>query len=350
MLANTRRESIEIMSPVNSFATLEAAITAGADSVYFGVGEMNMRSSDQVSFSLDDLPEIAAICEKHGVKSYMTLNIIIYDDEIERMKTLVNKAKESKISAIIACDHSVLLYCKEVGMPLHISTQANISNIVEVEYYSSFADTMVLGRELTLEQIKYITEEIEKRQIRGPAGNLVRVELFVHGAFCMAIAGRCYFSLHSSNSAANRGECKGPCQRRYIATDVVNGNEILVDNDYLLAAKNLCTIDFIDKIIEAGVSVFKIEGRTRQIDYIQTTTKCYKEAADSYFDGNYTEEKIEIWKSELSKEANVGFWGGYYLGKEINMRDRSLNLENLRSRKKNNPDYSIKFSYNYKIS
>jgi putative protease len=312
-----KRSFIEIMSPVGSFEALGAAIEAGADSVYFGVGEMNMRAAMKVSFSEDDLPKIAEICQQHEVKSYLALNIIIYDDELAAMEGLVDKAKASNISAIIACDHSVLEYCREIGMPVHISTQANISNIREVEYYSRFADTMVLGRELSLEQLANIAAKIKKRQIKGPAGNLVRIEVFVHGYFCMAISGKCYLSLQTYNSPANRGECKVPCKRKYVATDAKNGAELMIDNDYILSAKDLCTIDFVDKLIEAGISVFKIEGRKKGADYVYTATKCYKEAVDAYFDGTYTQEKINDWKIELSTVFNRGFWSGYYLGEKI---------------------------------
>lgn len=323
MEQSPQRSSIEIMSPVGSFEALEAAIKAGADSVYFGVGEMNMRAAMKVSFSQEDLPKIAAECKRHGVKSYLALNIIIYDDELAEMKSLVDKAKASGITAIIACDHSVLLYCEKVGMEVHISTQANVSNIEEVEYYSRFSDTMVLGRELNLEQIGNIARKIQERQIKGPTGNLVRIEIFVHGYFCMAISGKCYVSLQKYNAPANRGECKVPCKRKYILKDAKDGTELMIDNEHILSAKDLCTIDFVDKIIEAGVSVFKIEGRKKGADYVYTTTKCYKDAVDAYFDGTYTSEKVNNWKIELSTVFNRGFWSGYYLGRKIEEEERS---------------------------
>lgn len=312
-----RNSQLEIMSPVGSFEALNAAVEAGADSVYFGVGNLNMRSSMNVSFVEGDLKKIAEICRQKNVKTYLTLNAILYNEDIRNAQDLVIKAKENGISAIIACDPAIMSYCRKVGIPVHISTQTNVTNIETIEYYSLFSDTMVLGRELSLKQIAEITRQIQDRQIKGPSGNLVRIEIFVHGYFCMAVSGKCYLSLNLYNSSANRGECKVPCQRRYLVTDQQNGKELLVDNEFIFSAKDLCTIDFIDQIIESGASVLKIEGRKKGADYVYTTTKCYREAADAYLNGTYTREKAIQLKQELATVFNRGFWSGYYLGKEV---------------------------------
>jgi len=311
------KSHIEIMSPAGSFEAIDAAIKAGAGSVYFGVGQMNMRAAMKVSFSVEDLPAIAEKCQENGLKSYLALNIVIYDEELEGAKQLVDKAKDCNISAIIASDHAIINYCFNVGVNVHISTQANISNIEEVAYFAKFANAMVLGRELSLEQISNIVKKIKGRGIKGPSGDLVRIEIFIHGYFCMAISGKCYLSLDSYNSSANRGECVAPCQRKYIVKDATDGTELLIDNENIMSAKDLCTIDFIDKIIETGASVLKIEGRKKSVDYVYVTTKCYKEAVDAYFDGTYSTEKINDLKLQLSAVFNRGFWSGYYLGKKI---------------------------------
>lgn len=308
---------IEIMSPVGSFEAIDAAIQSGADSVYFGAGRLNMRAAMNVSFVPEDLARIAEICRNQGVKTYLTLNTTLYDEDVDEMRSLVERAREAGISAIIACDFAVIRTCREVGIPVHISTQSNVANIEAVEFYSQFADTVVLGRELSLEKIAEIVSQIHEKQIRGPSGNLVRVEIFVHGYFCMAVSGKCYLSLDFYNSSANRGECRVPCQRKYLVTDPENGNELLVDNEYILSARDLCTIDFIDKILESGVSVLKIEGRKKGIDYVRTVTRCYREAVDACRNGTYSKERAIAWKEELSTVINRGFWSGYYLGKKV---------------------------------
>ena len=310
-------QKIEIMAPVGSFEALEAAVKAGADAVYFGVGRLNMRSAMNVSFAADDLEQIAEFCRDNRVRSYLTINTIMYDEDLREMKQLVDRAQENDLSAVIACDPAVLSYCREVGIPVHISTQANITNIEAVAYYSQFADTVVLGRELSLKQIGKIVDQIRERQISGPSGDLVRIEIFVHGYFCMAVSGKCYLSLDLYNSSANRGQCQVPCQRRYLVIDQENGNELLVDNEYLLSARDLCTIDFIDQIIDSGATVLKIEGRKKGADYVYTATKCYREAIDSCLAGTYTPEKANRWMEELTTVYNRGFWSGYYLRKKV---------------------------------
>lgn len=311
------KSAIEIMSPAGSYESLMAAIQAGANSIYFGVEQLNMRARSSNNFTLDDLQKIAETCQKNNVKSYITLNTIIYDHDIALMKSIVDKAKKSNISAIIASDHAVLSYSKKIGMEAHISTQANVTNIETVEFYSLFADVIVLARELSLKQVAKITREVKKREIKGPSGNLIRIELFAHGALCMAVSGKCYLSLHSNFASANRGACIQNCRKEYIVTDKEDGIELLIDNEYIMSAKDLCTIDFLDKIVDAGVTVLKIEGRGRAADYVYTTTTCYREAVDAYQNGTYTKEKIAKWKEKLGTVFNRGFWDGYYLGKKM---------------------------------
>lgn len=309
-------KNIEIMSPVGSYESLMAAIQAGADSVYFGIEHLNMRARSSNNFTLDDLTKISEICRKHDIRSYITLNTILYDHDIILMKSIVDKAKENNIDAIIASDHAVLAYAKKAGVHAHISTQANISNAETVEFYANYADVMVLARELSLKQVDAIVDSIEKEQIKGPFGKLVQVEIFAHGALCMAVSGKCYLSLHSHNASANRGTCFQNCRREYIVTDET-GNELLIDNEYIMSTKDLCTIGFIDKIIKAGVSILKIEGRGRSADYVYTTTQCYREAVDACHNGGYTDNKISEWKNKLSSVFNRGFWDGYYLGRKM---------------------------------
>lgn len=312
---NNKRK-VEVMAPVGSYEALHAARKAGADSIYFGIEQLNMRAKSSINFTLDDLAEISKICTDNGLKSYITLNTVMYDHDMQLMRSIVNKAKEANISAIIAADHSVMAYANKIGVPLHISTQANISNIETVEFYSAFADVMVMARELSLMQVADITREIVKRGITGPSGKLVRVEIFAHGALCMAISGKCYLSLHSNFSSANRGACVQNCRREYVVTDE-EGNELLVDNEYIMSAKDLCTIDFLDQIINAGVEVIKIEGRGRSSDYVYTTTKAYREAIDSIAEGTYSKDKVTKWKNDLETVFNRGFWDGYYLGRKM---------------------------------
>ncbi len=307
---------IEVMAPVGSFESLAAALNAGCNSVYFGVEQLNMRARSTVNFTTDDLKEIAARCSERGVKSYLTINTVLYDHDIRLMKTLVDQAKASGISAVIASDHAVMSYARKIGLPVHISTQANVTNVESVEFYSAFADVMVLSRELSLSQVAGITREIEKQQITGPSGELVRIEVFAHGALCMAVSGKCYLSLHSNNSSANRGACVQNCRKSYIVTDE-DGNELLVDNEYIMSAKDLCTINFLDKVAEAGIQILKIEGRGRSADYVDTTVRCYREAVDALEAGTYDADKVEGWMQRLAKVYNRGFWDGYYLGRKM---------------------------------
>lgn len=310
-------DKMELMAPAGSYEALMAAVKGGADSVYFGVEQLNMRTKSTHNFTLDDLPEIARICKENGLKSYLTLNTIVYDHDISLMKKIVDSAKESGITAVIASDHAVMNYGKKIGIPIHISTQANITNIDTVEFYSAYADVMVMARELSLLQVESINKEIVRRNVTGPSGKLVRTEVFGHGALCMAVSGKCYLSLHSNFSSANRGACVQNCRKSYIVTDKEDGVEFEVDNEYIMSASDLCTIDFLDKVIASGVAVLKIEGRGRSADYVYTTTKCYREAIDSYYEGTFTQEKIEDWKERLSTVFNRGFWDGYYLGRQM---------------------------------
>lgn len=309
--------TIELMAPAGSYEALMAAIKAGCNSVYFGVEQLNMRARSSNNFTLEDLHNIAKIGKEHHVKTYLTLNTILYDHDITLMKSIVNAAKESGITAIIAADHAVMNYAKKIGVEIHISTQANVSNIDTVEFYANFADVIVLARELSLKQVADISREIKRREITGPSGKLIELEIFAHGALCMAVSGKCYLSLHSHFASANRGACIQNCRRSYVVTDKEEGIEFEVDNEFIMSAKDLCTIDFIDKILDAGVSVLKIEGRGRSVDYVYTVTKCYNEAIDAYLNGSFTQEKVEAWKTELATVFNRGFWDGYYLGRKM---------------------------------
>jgi putative protease len=305
------------MAPVGSYESLAAAINAGANSVYFGTQNLNMRARNSNNFSLEDLAKITAVCKEKNVKSYLTLNTVIYDNEMEQMQNIVDAAAKNGVDAIIASDMAVLNYAHKKGVELHASTQLNISNIEAVEFFSKFCDVVVTARELTILQVADIIKEIEKRQIKGPSGNLVKVEVFCHGALCMAISGKCYLSLHHYNHSANRGDCFQICRRSYLAKDSETNEELAIDNEYIMSPKDLCTIEFIDKIIEAGVSVLKIEGRARAPEYVKTTVECYKQATDSYLNGNLTEEKKQTLKEKLATVFNRGFWNGYYLGQRL---------------------------------
>ncbi len=311
------KRSIELMSPAGSYEALMAAINAGCNSVYFGVEQLNMRARSSNNFSLEDLKRITEIGKEHDVKTYLTLNTILYDHDISLMKGIVNAAKENGVTAIIASDHAVMNYAKKIGMEIHISTQANVSNIDTVEFYANFADVVVLARELSLKQVAEISREIKRRNITGPAGKLIELEIFAHGALCMAVSGKCYLSLHSHFASANRGACIQNCRRSYIVTDKDEGIEFEVDNEYIMSAKDLCTIDFIDKVLDAGVSVLKLEGRGRSVDYVHTVTKCYNEAINAYLEGSYSQQKAENWKTQLATVYNRGFWDGYYLGRKM---------------------------------
>ncbi len=312
-----RYNNIEVMAPVGSYESLSAAIKGGCNSVYFGIEQLNMRARSSNNFTTEDLAKIAEICNENDIKSYITLNTILYDHDITLMRTIIDAAKSNGISAVIVSDHAAMNYAKKIGYPVHISTQANVSNIETVEFYSNYGDVMVLARELSLQQVASISSEIEKRGIKGPSGENVEVEVFAHGALCMAVSGKCYLSLHSHNSSANRGACIQNCRREYTVIDKDEGVELDIDNEYIMSAKDLATIDFLDKVLDAGVKVLKIEGRGRSADYVYTTVKCYREAVDSVLDGTYSEEKIKDWKERLATVYNRGFWDGYYLGKKM---------------------------------
>lgn len=312
-----KESKIEILAPAGSFESLTAAIQASADAVYFGIEQLNMRARSANLFTLTDLDAIVQRCSRSNVKAYLTLNTILYDHDMQLMRRIMDAARRSGIHGVIVSDHAAMAYGKQIGIPLHISTQANVSNIETVEFFSAFADVIVLARELSLKQVADIVREIKRRKITGPSGNLVRVEIFVHGALCMAISGKCYLSLHTQFASANRGACIQNCRRPYVVTDKEDGFEFEVDNEYIMSAKDLCTINILDEIINTGVSVLKIEGRGRSADYVFTTAKCYKEAAQAVAKKEYTSEKIDEWKSELSKVYNRGFWEGYYLGRKL---------------------------------
>ena len=313
----TKSGKIELMSPAGDFTSMQAAIDNGADSIYFGVEQLNMRARASMNFTLDDLPEISRRCSEKGVRSYLTLNTIIYDHDLSLIKMLLDKAKAANLTAVIAMDQAVISYARQIGMEVHISTQINITNIETVKFYALFADTMVMSRELSMSQIKKICDQIVKDQVKGPAGNLIEVEIFGHGALCMAVSGKCYLSLHSANSSANRGACKQNCRKKYTVIDQETGFEIELDNEYMMSPKDLCTISFLDQIVDAGVSVLKIEGRGRAPEYVATVTKCYREAIDSIANGTYSQEKVVEWMKQLETVYNRGFWGGYYLGQEL---------------------------------
>jgi putative protease len=310
-------QKVEITAPVGTWEALIAAIQAGADSVYFGVGILNMRARSSLNFTLRDLVKISRICRKNNVRTYLTLNIVIYDQEIQQMKKVVNSARKNGIDAIIATDPAVICYAHSIGIPVHISTQANISNLGAVKYWSQYADVMVMARELSLEQIAAITRAIKRKHITGPSGNLVQIEVFAHGALCMAISGKCYLSLDHYNASANRGTCYQLCRRPYTVTDADGENELTVDNEYIMSPKDLCTIGFLDKILEAGISVLKIEGRGRSPEYVKTVVSCYREATDAVICGTYNRELVADWTERLKTVYNRGFWNGYYLGSKM---------------------------------
>lgn len=310
-------KKIEIMAPVGSYEALAAAINAGANSIYFGVGKLNMRSKSTINFTIEDLKNIVNICNEKSIKSYITLNTIMYEDDLGFAFEIIEESKKNGVSAIIASDMSIIDYARSVDMEVHISTQLNVSNPLAVKYYSKFADTIVLSRELNLDQVKNICDYIKENNIKGPNGELVQIEMFVHGALCMAVSGKCYMSLHEYNKSANRGSCLQTCRRSYILTDKETGYELEVDNEYIMSPKDLKTIHFLDRILDAGVTVLKIEGRGRSPEYVKRTVECYSEAVESYLNGTFTEEKIENWNLRLKEVYNRGFWDGYYLGQKI---------------------------------
>ncbi|WP_370477479.1 peptidase U32 family protein [Tamlana flava] len=310
-------QKIELMAPAGNFESLQAALDNGADSIYFGVEQLNMRARASINFTLDDLSEISKRCNSKKVRTYLTLNTIIYDHDLSIVKTLINKAKEVGITAVIAMDQAVIMAAREVGMEVHISTQINITNIETVKFYALFADTMVLSRELSLRQVKKITEQIEKEQVKGPSGKLVEIEIFGHGALCMAVSGKCYLSLHSYNSSANRGACKQNCRKKYTVIEQETGFEMEIDNEYIMSPKDLCTIDILDQVADAGIKVLKIEGRGRAPEYVAKVIKCYREAVDGLENNTYNKEKVVSWMQDLEKVYNRGFWNGYYLGQKL---------------------------------
>ena len=307
---------IELMAPAGSFEALQAAIDNGADSVYFGIEQLNMRAVSSINFTLEDLPGIVSRCQAAGVRTYITLNTILYDHDMALMRAIVDEAMRCGVSAVIAADHAAIAYARQKGMEVHISTQANITNVETVRFFSLFSDTMVLSRELSLGQVKNIVQAIERENICGPSGRPVEIEIFAHGALCMAVSGKCYLSLHTHNSSANRGACRQNCRKKYYVTDE-DGHELLIDNEYIMSPKDLCIIDILDQALDAGVRVLKIEGRGRAADYVAVTTRCYREAIDSYFDGTYSKEKVAAWLERLATVYNRGFWNGYYLGQEL---------------------------------
>ena len=309
--------TIEIMAPAGSYESLMAAIQAGADSVYFGVGKLNMRSRSANNFSLDDMQRIADTAAQHKVRTYLTVNTIIYDDELDEMRTIVDRAREVGISAIIASDFAVMEYARSVGMEIHASTQCNISNLEALRLYSRFADVVVTARELSLRQVADLTAAIAAQNIRGPKGDLLQIEVFAHGALCMSVSGKCYLSLDNYNYSANRGACLQLCRRGYLVKDLESNTELVIDNQYIMSPKDLCTIGFLDKIVKAGVRVLKIEGRGRSADYVQTVVKCYREALSAIDEGRYTPQLIEELTTKLRTVFNRGFWDGYYLGRRM---------------------------------
>lgn len=302
------------MAPAGNFECLRAAIQGGADSVYFGVGHLNMRSHSANNFQPEDLSEVVRICREAGVKSYMTLNIVLYQEDLEPMRKALDAALAAGVDAIIASDMAAISYCRKIGLEVHISTQLSISNVESLRFYSQFADVVVLARELNLDQVKEIYETVVRENICGPSGKPVRIEMFAHGALCMAISGKCYLSLHTYGASANRGACYQICRRGYEVTDLETGNKLNIDNKYIMSPKDLCTIDFMDRIIESGVKVFKIEGRARSAEYVKRCASCYRRAADAVCDGTYSPELAASLKEELSEVFNRGFWDGYYQG------------------------------------
>lgn len=311
------RNHYEIMAPVGSWESLQAAVQAKVDSVYFGIDKLNMRSQSTVNFTFDDLEKITDICHPSGIKTYITVNSVMYDQDIPVMKDIIDAAKKCNVDAVIASDIAAIQYARSVGVEVHISTQLNVSNLEAVKFFAHFADVIVLARELSMDQVAAISKSIEEENICGPSGNLVRLEMFVHGALCMAVSGKCYLSLHEYNRSANKGSCLQLCRRSYIVTDKETERELEIDNQYIMSPKDLCTIDFFNLLIESGLTVFKIEGRARPAEYVKTVASCYREALESCLDGTFSEEKVTGWKTRLSAVFNRGFWDGYYLGRKL---------------------------------
>lgn len=313
-MINSKINDFEIMAPVGSRESLQAAIQAGAGSVYFGIGRLNMRAHSANTFTVDDLREIASTCAGHGIKTYLTVNTVIYDGDMTDMREIVNAAKEAGISAVIASDMAVIMYCRSVGMEVHLSTQLNISNIEALKFYAQFADVAVLARELNLDQVAAIHKQIDEQNVCGPSGERIRIEMFCHGALCMAVSGKCYLSLDNAGRSANRGECMQLCRRSYLVTDTETGTQLEIDNKYIMSPKDLKTVRFIDRMMRSGVRVFKIEGRARGPEYVYTVVQCYKEAIASVLEGTFTDEKKDRWDERLATVFNRGFWDGYYQG------------------------------------
>jgi U32 family peptidase len=312
-----KRTEIEVMAPAGSYESLMAAIQGGADSVYFGVEQLNMRAASSNNFTIEDLRNIVSICKKNSIKSYLTVNVVVYDHEIEQMHSIIDAAVESGITAIIASDLSVINYASASGIEIHLSTQLNITNIEALKFYSKWADVVVLARELNLDQVAHVYNSIREQNITGPKGELIKIEMFAHGALCMAISGKCYLSLHENNKSANRGECYQTCRKSYVATNKESGYELEIDNEYIMSPKDLCTIGFIDKMIAAGVNVLKIEGRARSAEYVREVSSCYDEALKAIEAGTFSRDKTENWRIRLATVFNRGFWDGYYLGQTM---------------------------------
>lgn len=312
-----RHSTIELLSPVGSFEALHTAIQGGADAIYFGVEQLNMRTRSINAFRLEDIATISAISKAHHIRAYITLNTVMYEHDMQLLRSILQEVKTQGIDAVIAADFAVLEYCRQLQIPVHISTQANVSNIESVQFFSAFADVIVLARELTLTQVGSICREIERRDIRGISGHPMRIEIFIHGALCMAVSGKCYLSLHTHNASANRGACTQNCRRPYTVTDRETGAELAIDNEYIMSPKDLCTIDILDQVLNSGATVLKIEGRGKGADYVFTTTTCYREALEAIAANDYTPERIKGWKRELATVYNRGFWEGYYLGRKL---------------------------------
>lgn len=310
-------KKIEVLAPVGSFDSLQAAINAGADSIYFGVEQLNMRTKSSDPITIGDIEEIAKKVKENNMKAYITLNTVMYSHDMQLLRTILQEVKRCGIHAVIATDFAVIEMCRQMQIPLHISTQSNVSNVEAVKFFAAFSDVIVLARELTLKQTAEITREIARQDIRGISGEPIKIEIFVHGALCMAVSGKCYMSLHTQNSSANRGACNQNCRRPYKVTDMETGDELMIDNEYIMSPKDLCTIDILDQVIEAGVEVLKIEGRSKGPEYVYATTKCYREAAEAVADGSFSKEKVAGWMAELEKVYNRGFWEGYYLGRKL---------------------------------
>ncbi|PID88478.1 MAG: collagenase-like protease [Bacteroidia bacterium] len=305
------------MAPAGSFAALHAAAQGGANAVYFGIEQLNMRAKSANNFSIEDLPKITDICRQNNMRSYLTVNTILYDKDLPVMRKIMDAARDACVSAVIVSDQSAIQYASQIGLEIHISTQLNVSNLETIRFYSRFAEVIVPARELSLKQVKHITETIEKENITAPSGNPVQIEIFAHGALCMAVSGKCYLSLHERNASANRGSCQQTCRKGYVVTEKESGYQLEIDNEYIMSPKDLCTIGFVDKILDAGISVFKIEGRARPPEYVKTVTRCYREAVEAVFAGTYSKEKVKAWEKELSTVFNRGFWDGYYMGRKI---------------------------------